>query len=542
MMEEETTFHLGSVPAFLRDTPLYFTFVEDQESESLTLPTKYCAFDIKAADTPDKLKSILSTLHFWGTNEIPDELFAFILKNDSASNAQVLNSLDNLNFKTIDVLSAVNTSVRSEEGEKSLLNVALRLDSVALVKFLEGRGLSPDTLLSRVCDAGKGSIECLTYIHSKGGKLDRAVVDAAVDNKSLTCLQYCMQNHCGVEITKYHLESAATNGDLPMLQYLRSKYGEWSDRVCSYAVQSKSLPCLQYVHANGARWNGRTFEIAVEGGSMDMVRYLYEHQCPPSDYLCAKAAAGGQLECLIYLKENGYVLSSYACQTAAQNGRLDCLKYALSQGCSVEQYAMQAAAANGHLHILQYCAELQLLERNASLCQTAASNNQMEVLKFLHELGCPLSADHVETTARHGNVKCMEYLFDQNCPGFKHAAMVAAQYNQLEILKLLHARGCRWDERDLRAAARHGHLQCLQYLMQQGGPWGKNVCLSAIYGDHFDCFKYVVLQGCPVDWEVEQAAERHENKAFINMLQSDYVVESVVQSVENTKGCKCVIC
>eukprot|EP01032_Pedospumella_encystans_P011783 gene11783-13676_t len=403
-MEEERTFSLGSVPSYLRGTALYLTFVEDEESGSVTLPAKYCAFDVHM-DTPEQFQSILSTLHFWGSNEIPDQVFDFILSNGSGSNAQVLKEFDNLNFKTVDILSAMNTAREAGEHEKSMLNVALRFDSLALVKFLEGRGLSLDILISRVCDAaGQGSIECLTYIHSKGGKLDRAVVDAAVISKRLACVRYCMQSCSGIELTPYHLERAAANGDLLMMQYLRSQDGKWSDRVCLYAVQSKSIACLQYAHANGAPWNVRTFEIAVEGGSLEILQYLHEHSCPPSPYLCAKAAAGGHLECLIYLKDSGYVLSSYTCETAAQNGQLECLKYAQAQGCELKPYAMQIAAAYGHLNILQYGAELKLLGRSASLCQGAASGNHLEVLKFLHERGCPLSVDIAETTARRGNV------------------------------------------------------------------------------------------------------------------------------------------
>ena len=67
-MDDEAAFSLASVPAFLRSTALYLTFIEDEEPGNVTLPAKYCAFDV-FVNTPEQFQSILSTLHFWGSTK-----------------------------------------------------------------------------------------------------------------------------------------------------------------------------------------------------------------------------------------------------------------------------------------------------------------------------------------------------------------------------------------------------------------------------------------------------------------------------------------
>lgn len=149
-MGDETSFWLSEVPAFLQSSALYLTFLQNEDSEIITLPTKHCAFDLQV-DTPAQLHSALSTLHFWGSHEIPGGVFEFILSNDRFSNEQVLSAFNDLSFKTIDVLLAINNVDNRDQQENNNLSVALRSDSVLLIQHLEERSLSLDTLLGYAC-------------------------------------------------------------------------------------------------------------------------------------------------------------------------------------------------------------------------------------------------------------------------------------------------------------------------------------------------------------------------------------------------------
>ncbi len=65
----------------------------------------------------------------------------------------------------------------------------------------------------------------------------------------------------------------------------------------------------------------------------------------------------------------------------------------------------------------------------------------LQVIKYLHELGCKWSAKTSASVAEKGN---------------------------FELLKYLHENGCPWDELTCAGAAVNGNLTCLQYAFDNG--------------------------------------------------------------------------
>ena len=55
----------------------------------------------------------------------------------------------------------------------------------------------------------------------------------------------------------------------------------------------------------------------------------------------------------------------------------------------------------------------------------------------------------------------------------------AASNGQLECLKYLHEHGCPWNEETCKNAAEKGHLECLKYAHEHGCPWDKDECIDA---------------------------------------------------------------
>ena len=49
----------------------------------------------------------------------------------------------------------------------------------------------------------------------------------------------------------------------------------------------------------------------------------------------------------------------------------------------------------------------------------------------------------------------------------------------LEVLKYLHQNGCPWNEDACLEAAECGHFEILKYLLQNGCPWNEEACLEA---------------------------------------------------------------
>jgi len=54
-----------------------------------------------------------------------------------------------------------------------------------------------------------------------------------------------------------------------------------------------------------------------------------------------------------------------------------------------------------------------------------------------------------------------------------------AENGNLELLKVLHENGCPWDESTCRSAALGGHLECMKYERENGCPWDWRTCSEA---------------------------------------------------------------
>ena len=74
-----------------------------------------------------------------------------------------------------------------------------------------------------------------------------------------------------------------------------------------------------------------------------------------------------------------------------------------------------------------------------------------------------------------------------------------AENGNLELLKVLHENGCPWDETTCSEAALNGHLECLKYAHENGCLWSTSTCSSAARNGHLECLKYAHENGCPWD-------------------------------------------
>ena len=130
---------------------------------------------------------------------------------------------------------------------------------------------------------------------------------------------------------------------------------------------------------------------------------------------------------------------------------------------------------------------------------------------------CPeyKKARFCEQMARNGNVELLKVLHEKGCPWDIWTCYEAAKYGHLECLKYAHENGCPWDlfedvdedteEDTCSNAAHNGHLECLKYAHKNGCPWDERTCFWAVVGGHLECLKYARKNRCPCDkWACEE--------------------------------------
>ena len=73
-------------------------------------------------------------------------------------------------------------------------------------------------------------------------------------------------------------------------------------------------------------------------------------------------------------------------------------------------------------------------------------NGNLEILKYLHENGCPWDEDSCYNASENGNLEVLKYLHENNCPWNSNSSAAASHNKQLECLKYLHENGCPWNK------------------------------------------------------------------------------------------------
>eukprot|EP01032_Pedospumella_encystans_P016846 gene16846-19200_t len=250
--------------------------------------------------------------------------------------------------------------------------------------------------------------------------------------------------------------------DFPALKHIKSF--TVSRDPMHVAIESGFISFVKYFLQLGNPWPENAYDEEVPSGEMDE---------NGENNICNISAANGNLDCLVYAHNQGVPLQSKALNAATwhRNG-LGCLKYLHQQGLPLEGDLFDGAVLHQNIEMIKYLHEqgcewdervfkvaVQVpifsgcfsalrssvcpdppprKQRCAQLCISKAKRRYFECFKYAHEYGgCELPS-------------CYTYY--------------AASDGQLEMLKYLHEQGCEWDPRAERAAEENNHQDCLEYI------------------------------------------------------------------------------
>ena len=87
------------------------------------------------------------------------------------------------------------------------------------------------------------------------------------------------------------------------------------------------------------------------------------------------------------------------------------------------------------------------------------------------------------------------------------ACSMTADQGDLDVLKWLHENGCPWDADTCSRAVRGCHIDVLKYLHENGCPWDRVACLRAAGGGYFARPKHADDKGCQWEGRAEAARE-----------------------------------
>ena len=282
------------------------------------VPRAYMKMNL-AVSRPSELNHLLSTLRYWGVDEIPTEVIEFCLSH----------SLDTLR-ETIEEYKAQYPCLSivlelREVDRNSWMNHAARRGSVVVLRYLHHDLELNWNETTCATIAGEGHLDCLKFARSHGCNWDKSTCERAARGGHLSCLIFAHTNGC-----------------------------DWDDVTCAESARYGHLPCLQYAHENGCAWGSSTAGNAALGDHMNCLKYAREQGCSWDVATCTNAAKAGSLECLAYAHDNGCPWNDNTSASAAMAGQLVCFSYLHEHGCLWNAFTTAYAARSGHLHCLIY--------------------------------------------------------------------------------------------------------------------------------------------------------------------------------------------
>jgi hypothetical protein len=262
----------------------------------------------------------------------------------------------------------------------------------------------------------------------------------------------------GLRCSERVVLGAARSGSLSKLKFLlnerqRSGYSElvhWeARRVCELAARSGNVEMLQWLKGQGFEFNYFTFIAAASAGQLQVCEYLHTEGCEWNDFVTSGAATEGHTSVLTWLVEHGCPYDEQSiCNAAACSGNLQTLVAAKQHGSILTAHTMGAAARYGTLAMCQYL-HAEQCPYDADCCKTTAESDNVDILRWLLQQGCPMNADKVCTAAAAGgHIDVMSFL---------QSALPSLTTDM-------------WTEM-LNAAGGNSKLAAAQWLRQRGAEW-----------------------------------------------------------------------
>jgi hypothetical protein len=229
----------------------------------------------------------------------------------------------------------------------------------------------------------------------------------------------------------------------------------------------------------GMSWYGMLIG-ALQSRSLDILQWLVEElRCSLPGKALEVAALGGCTDVLVWLKQRGEAMTAELLQYAAANGHWNAVQYLRNEGLEWSSEVCGTAASFGQLTLLQQLRENGCPWDAESISIDAACSGSVPLLQWLKGQGIAFTERTVAGAVTSGRIAACEYLrFTEHCPWslWTSQCMLAAKYNQLDVLKWLREHGCPCDDQCVCvAAARGGSIDVMAYMLEQLQQLGADV-------------------------------------------------------------------
>ena len=253
-----------------------------------------------------------------------------------------------------------------------------------------------------------------------------------------------------------------------------------------------ALVCRQWLRS----WGERVRETRPITASRTIAQLCEasENDLPLYD-LCSRSAALRRRDLLYYGKILGSPWGNSMPNAAALND-LDMVKFMRKIGCPMDSNTFEVMCFNGNIEAMKYLMQ--------SGCPTgrcvvyAASSANLEALTWLKDNGCRLEADGFAAACLTGSTEAILWFENNNCGWDERVTSHAAGSGNLAALKLVVGLGYKWGTETTKAAAGLENMDAFVWLREEGCPWGQSTCIQASRDGRLSTIVWARARGC--DW------------------------------------------
>jgi len=199
------------------------------------------------------------------------------------------------------------------------------------------------------------------------------------------------------------------------------------------------------------------------------------------------------------------------------------------------------AAMDGHLKIMKILLGSRIPDPD--VISDAASHGQLEMVKYLHSLGCPLKRDSLYAAASSGDLDTLKYMMVHN-PGAKDfpapyrnpimREMKTSNVSIIRVSRIVARHGYLHMIQWIRNAASHrfeilasimageaaqgGHIHVLEWLLENKYKFYPGVCSSAALGGQLTTLRWLRSKGYELSIITFGMAARKGNIEIMNFL------------------------
>jgi hypothetical protein len=418
-----------------------------------------------------------------------------------------------------DVVAALQTMFDMDcPMHKNVFNTAVQYDNLEILNWLN------DRTCPRSDDIGDFALKAghITVISWLFHSFDDIVLDAevAAATGETRIISWFFSNGLSVWASAY--TGAASGGHIAMLDWLFEQHVPLShlDSAAVAAARHGHIGALEWLVSKGLQFNVVLLtKCGYAGGDFgygDMLYWLiqaHERQYGPvvlqdDEFVLTSVAATGRVDIAEIIIEKGALWNCICLVVAAQEGYQEFIDFAIHSGCPLgdTEEVVGAAADNGHEELVRWLVEEKKFHLHADVAVRAARGKQPELLRYLHEKGCPLDRRVVRECIIRGEFELVKWLSTKvSMPN--SICNLAATHGHLNILKWAVSKlGFCVGELTCRNAAEKGHLQMLRYLRDElECPWNGSVVEAACVRGHVDVVQYALEHNCVWDGSVGEA-------------------------------------